>query len=599
MTRLMEKITTQTDDPYRRVYDEKMLHEMGYINMQIGLGNSIMQEGFQEIQRSIGQVKRKQRKSLVNTSIALLQNDEIALVETYDDGSQNLQPLVINVRGNWHVYRIKFRYIEPKREYFALYFSESGYWIIGDVGKNTEGGLYDYFIRGNVKFASNLSRSKIKRALFEKFGPEIDLCRDMFTFPELAGWNGDYFVTAENFAFPVTKDFPSLPVRRKHFKFFVSEDNRFARYVGAMKGIKGTKLRAMLSAFPLAALIATIFAEAGFTIPVILNFISDDERFLEIICGFFQIYNRQEVEFISLDDTYANLRKSIEEAKDEILIFSTPNYIAMEGYRRRKVAENFDRVIYSYFHPSSMKSKTESPAHAIVFVSDRVIRDKNVLDVFVEKSAMYDFEIIVNALPGSTMPEIFTAFIDFCEKNLSWVRNLISVGKTGEDPKQEFGKILRRLIVKFGEYVDFDFLKELNIDQVDFGSLFTEDEVSEDNLSDILKNVIRKEIVHFTAKNKKTADSLQSTLIYFDEYTVWISPQILRIMLGKNGLLPQKIRILHEAREKGMLITDIEGYTRRMQLGGKRVEMYQFRRKALNISGAAEIIDLSKEDSKC
>ena len=36
-----------------------------------------------------------------------------------------------------------------------------------------------------------------------------------------------------------------------------------------------------------------------------------------------------------------------------------------------------------------------------------------------------------------------------------------------------------------------------------------------------------------------------------------------------------------------------------MQLGGKRVEMYQFRRKALNISGAAEIIDLSKEDSKC
>lgn len=450
-----------------------------------------------------------------------------------------------------------------------------------------------------MKFASNLSRSKIKRALFEKFGPEIDLCRDMFTFPELAGWNGDYFVTAENFAFPVTKDFPSLPVRRKHFKFFVSEDNRFARYIGAMKGIKGTKLRAMLSAFPLAALIATIFAEAGFTIPVILNFIADDERFLEIICGLFQIYNRQEVEFISLDDTYANLRKSIEEAKDEILIFSTPNYIAMEGYRRRKVAENFDRVIYSYFHPSSMKSKTESPAHAIVFVSDRVIRDKNVLDVFVEKSAMYDFEIIVNALPGSTMPEIFTAFIDFCEKNLSWVRNLISVGKTGEDPKQEFGKILRRLIVKFGEYVDFDFLKELNIDQVDFGSLFTEDEVSEDNLSDILKNVIRKEIVHFTAKNKKTADSLQSTLIYFDEYTVWISPQILRIMLGKNGLLPQKIRILHEAREKGMLITDIEGYTRRMQLGGKRVEMYQFRRKALNISGAAEIIDLSKEDSKC
>ena len=266
----------------------------------------------------------------------------------------------------------------------------------------------------------------------------------------------------------------------------------------------------------------------------------------------------------------------------------------MDGYRRRKVAENFDRVIYSYFHPSSMKSKTESPAHAIVFVSDRVIRDKNVLDIFVEKSAMYDFEIIVNALPGSTMPEIFTAFIDFCEKNLSWVRNLISAGKTGEDPKQEFGKILRRLMVKFGEYVKFDFVQELNLDLVDFGSLFIEDEVSGDDLSELLMNAIRKEVVHFPAQNKKMAVVLKATYIYFDADYLWISPQILRMILGKNGVLPQKNRILHEAREKRMLITDTEGYTRKMQIGGKRVEMYQFSRNALNVPGGAEIIDLTK-----
>ena len=597
MTQLMERITAQTEN-HRNMYDESMLREMGYMNAQIGQGNAILQQGFQEIQRSIGQVKRKQRKSLLNTSVAVMQNGEIALAETYDDGSQKLLPLMLNVRGSWRVYRIKFRFIEQKKNYFAIYFLESSFWIIGDIAKNTEGGLYDYFIRGNVKFASNLSKSKIKRALFEKFGPEIDLCRDTFSFPELAGWNGEYFVTADNFAFPVTKDFPDLPVQKKHFDYIIAENNCFVRYVEAMKGIKDMKLRAMLFSFPLSALLATIFKEEGFKIPVVLNFIADDERFLEIICGFFQIYNRQEVEFISLDDTYANLGKNIVEAKDEIPIFFTPNYIDMEGYRRRKVAENFDRVIYSYFHPSSMKSKTESPAHALVFVSDRVIRNKNVLDVFVEKSTMYDFEIIVNALSGSTMPEIFTAFIDFCEKNLSWVRNLIRAGKTGEDPKKEFGKILRRLIVKFGEYVTFDFLKELNIDQVDFGSLFTEDEVSEENLSDILKNVIRKEIVHFTAKSKKTADSLQSTVIYFNEDTIWISPQILRTLLGKNGLLPQKIQILHEARDKGMLITDTEGYTRKMQIGGERVEMYQFRRNALNIPGGAEIIDLTKEDLK-
>lgn len=598
MTFLMEKKPLQAEER-RSMYDESMLREMGYMNAQIGQGNAIMQQGFQEIQRSISQVKRKQRKSLLNTSVAVMQNGEIALTEIYDDGSRNLQPLVLNVRGNWRVYRIKFRYVESKKEYFAIHFSESGFWIIGDIAKNTEGGLYDYFIRGNVKFASNLSKSKIKRALFEKFGPEIDLCRDTFMLPELAGWNGEYFVTAENFAFPLTKDFPDLPVLRKHFDFFVAEDGSFVRYVQVFKDIKNANLRAVLSVFPLAALTASVFAEEDCPIPVILNFLPEDERFLEIIGGFFQIFNRHKVKFIPMDDASMNISKFITEAKDEIVCLSSPYYSSMEAYRRRKVTENFEKVISSYFHPSSTISRAETPAHAIIFVSDRMIKNKNVLNIFVEESAIDNFEKIGVALSGSTIPEVFTAFIFFVQNNLALVRNLISAGKTGEDPKQEFGKILRRLIVKFGEFVDFDFLKELNIDQVDFGSLFIEDEVSEDNLSDILKNLIRKEIVHFTAKNKKTADSLQSTLIYFDEDTVWISPQILRIMLGKNGLLPQKIRILHEAREKGMLITDIEGYTRRMQVGGKRVEMYQFRRKALNISGAAEIIDLSKEDSKC
>ena len=60
--------------------------------------------------------------------------------------------------------------------------------------------------------------------------------------------------------------------------------------------------------------------------------------------------------------------------------------------------------------------------------------------------------------------------------------------------------------------------------------------------------------------------------------------------------MPQKNRILHEAREKRMLITDTEGYTRKMQIGGKRVEMYQFSRNALNVPGGAEIIDLTKEE---
>ncbi len=598
MAYLMEKANKQAEDNYRNMYDESMLREMGYMNTQIGQGNAIMQQGFHEIQQSIGRVKRKQRKSLVNTSIALKQNGEIALAEVYDDGTQNLQPLVLNVHGKWHVYRVKFRYIDSQREYFAIHFSESGYWIFGDIAKNTEGGLYAYFIRGNIKFASNVSKSKIKRALFEKFGPEIDLCRDTFTFPELAGWNGDHFVTAENFAFPVTKDFPPLPVRRKYFDYFVAEDKRFVRYVRTLKCIKNVDLRAILSVFPLAALIASIFYKEAFPIPVILNFLPDDERFLEIICEFYQIYNRREMKYIPLDDTFSNLTKHIEEAKDEILCFYAPRYTAMEGYRRRKVAENFERIIDSYFHLCLMKNRTESPAHAIVFVSDRAVKNKNVLNIFLENDKVYDYKRIKNALSGSTMPEVFSAFISFAENNLSGIRNLIRAEKESGDSKQAFGRILRRIMVKFGEFVEFDFLKELGIDQVDFDRLFIEDEVSGDDLSELLTNAVRKEIVHFIAQNKKTADVLRPTYIYYNTETVWISPQILEIMLSKQGLLPEKTRLIHEARETRMLITDSEGYTRKMQIGGKRVEMYQFQRKALNIPGGAEIIDLMKEESE-
>lgn len=593
MIRLMNK-----DDDFSQKRDSEIIREMNYVNAQLGRGNAIMQSGFESIQRRIGQVQRKQRKTVMNTSVAVLQNGEIALAETFDDGSRILQPLMLNVRGSWQVYRIKFRYIESQREYFAIHFSESGYWIFGDIAKNTEGGLYSYFIRGKVKFASNLSKSKIKRALFEKFGPEIDLCRDRFTFPELAGWNGGHFVTAENFAFPVTKDFPSLPVRRKHFDFFVGKGERFVRYVRAMKEFMNTNLRAMLFAFPLASLIASIFDKEDFAIPVILNFLPDDDRFLEIICGFCQIFNRKEMKYIPLDDTFSNLTKHISEAKDEILCFYAPRYIAMEGYRRRKVAENFDKIIYSYFHPSLMKSRTESPAHAIAFVSDRAVKYKNVINVFLENEKVCDYKRINNALSGSTVPEVFTAFISFVQNNLEWVRNLICSEKKGEDFEREFGRTLRRLIVKFGEYAEFDFMKELNIDQVDFDRLFIGNEVSEDDLTEFLTNVIRKEIVHFPAQHKKKADNLRPTYIYYNADTVWISPQILKMMLSKNGLLPEKTRLLHEAREKRMLITDAEGYSRKMQIGGKRVEMYQFRRNSLNIPGGAEIIDLAKGDSE-
>lgn len=592
MTNLMERIPWQGEDR-RSIYDESMLREIGYMNTQIGQGNAIMQQGFQNIQRSIGQIRRKQRKCLVNTSVALLQNGEIALAETYDDGSQNLQPLMLNVRGDWQVYRIKFRYIAPKREYFALYFSDVGYWIIGDVGKNTERGLYDYFIRGNVKFASNLSESKIKRALFEKFGPQIDLCRNTFAFPELAGWNGESFVSAENFAFPVTKDFPCLPVLRKHFEFFVAGDGRFVRYVQAFQFIKNAKLRAILSAFPLAALTASIFAEEDFPIPVILNFIPDSERFMGIIGSFFQIFNRHEMKFISLDNTFSNLLKYMAEAKDETLNFSAPYYMNMEAYRRRKMTENLERIVYSYFHPESRENGTESPAHGITFISGKFVKNKNVINVFVEKSMVEDFEKIGSVLSGSTMPEVFTAYISFVAKNLAWLRNLVHEEKKKGDPKQAFGRILRRLMIKFSENVEFDFLRALKIDGIEFDSLF-EHEVSGDDLSELLVNAIRKEIVHFPAQNKKIADTLQPTYIYFDADYLWISPQILRLMLGKNGLLPQKIQILHDARGKRMLITDTEGYTRKMQIGGKRVEMYQLSRNALNVPGGAEIIDLAK-----
>ena len=453
MVYLMEKVNKQAEDNYRNMYDESMLREMGYMNVQIGQGNAIMQQGFREIQQSIGQVKRKQRKSLVNTSIALKQNGEIALAEIYDDGSQNLQPLMLNVHGKWQIYRVKFRYIESQREYFAIHFSESGYWIFGDLGKNTEGGLYAYFIRGNIKFASNVSKSKIRRALFEKFGPEIDLCRDTFIFPELAGWNGDRFVTAENFTFPVTKDFPPLPVRRKSFQYFVAQDRRFVRYVQALKCINNVDLRAILSVFPFAALLATIFAEEDFGIPVILNFIIDDGAFLKIIGGFFQIFNRQELKIISLDNTYTNLARLIAEAKDEIVSFSAPSYTTMEGYRRRKVVENLVELSIHIIILVQTLSRTESPAHAIVFVSDRLSKIKNVLDIFIEKDMVEDFEKIGIALSEKPWPEVFSAFVSFAENSLFWIRSLIHAEKEGRDSKQAFGRILRRIMLKFGEFV--------------------------------------------------------------------------------------------------------------------------------------------------
>ena len=147
----------------------------------------------------------------------VMNDGDIVIVDTYDNGEREANPFICNLKGTWEIFSLQF--LEKRSiSVVGIFFSNSPKIIFLDEKNISSRAIYESFLRAGVKFSSGISAATAKQILFETFVPEIEKVEKTITISALAGWYQGNFLHKANFPYRLPKNLPSLPVFEKTFQ---------------------------------------------------------------------------------------------------------------------------------------------------------------------------------------------------------------------------------------------------------------------------------------------------------------------------------------------------------------------------------------------
>lgn len=576
--------------------DLEMLYHLRMINTNTNYTQQQMQEYLDITEKRIQAATRKQRRCRINQIVVTQENGEIILVDVYNDGYREARQFILNICGNWKIYRLVFSKTVQQTEKFAIAFITNGVWVIGNVNKNSGKNLYEYFVKAGIVFNPEIRRTQIQEALFAHFSPLIENSVDRLELPELGGWNGNRFLYAENFLYLKRQDFPELPILHKKFKFIDTAQKHYDNYFEIIQNISRWQDRILVMLWPVIGILSSIIEEEGIENSIYLNFILVEEIEQKLITGIFQIFNREKSVTIGADMNEKNLKQELSEVNDEVIIVDATTCME-SAYGKRKAEENVKKIVNKVCKNSTTFGIKRAVNTALVILNTSLIADKKALNVFVTKEFIKDKRKVAEALQNNAMEAFLSSYICFAQEHMRDIRCAIRKYKNEEvEEKKGVLRMAWEIVKMFWESEGFDLAQMVKIPgRIDFDLLY-EDIYDSDSLLEVFIQVVRKEICHFFVLEKGQKKVLEKSACFYKNNDLWIPPQILDRMLGRNGLLPQRLQILSELKRKEIIQTDSEGLTRRLQIDGKRFEAFQFKRDFFNKPGWVDIADLGKEE---
>lgn len=583
--------TMYTDTNQSLVHgQQQLLQSVNSINANVIQTSNYFAHHIQAVEKRLQNAEKKKRKSCVSESLAFQNNGKIVLVENYDDKTQDVKEFTYNLKGRWSVARIAFRKVDIKDCKYIILFPDANIWIVGDVKKNSGKNLYEAFVKSGVIFAPDNSVSKIQRILFSTFAAEIDRTQARYYFPELAGWNGGKFLCAENCHYEKRLAFPELPVMKKHFTFLRGNKGHIEIYFNMLRNITHWQERLLLLEMPIFGLLASIYAEEGRKIDFALNLVSCDSTLPNDLIYALQIFNRGQLFNIDAGAAGNYIRDILKEANDELIIVDATG----EGssYLKKKQQDNVQHIVRKICHEgnSAFGIIRDINASLLIFNSSRLLQE-DVINLVVSKD-IFQFKTSVAGEANQVVAIYFSEFILFAERRIEELRLIIR--NTGGDRGDILLSVWKILHL---------FCNEQGIDlssaggfpgKIDMEKLLERFDIPDD-LTDIVKRIIRKEIQHWGVIEKCKLQKYVFSACYYDDKYFWIPTKIFDRMLAQEGMLPYKLNALYEMKKTGNLLTDSTGLSSRVQIGGKRIEAYKFRRTCFDMVGEADIIDLGKE----
>ena len=574
--------------------NQQVMQGIESVNWSIQQGNELMEQYVQSTEKRLQAVERKKRRKRVQDSICVTQDGKIIIVEMYDTGEQIVEPFIMNITGRWDVYRIKFVKTKIREQYFIISFPLSDMYIIGKNSQNSEKGLYDYFVKGGIKFNSRLSKSRIMTVLFQSFGPEIENCTKTLCLPELAGWTNRRFMTSEKFPLCTRQDFPNLPILEKHFNPFVSMEN-IEEYLGMISTISRWENRILMMEIPVWGMMASIFAEEKLKINFCVNMIFLQMQNKWDFSQFVQIFNRDVSEIIEADMNEKKLAEKLSACNDEVIILDACTLLE-NSYKRRKIRENTEKVKQKVCGGENSLLGIEREIYCSLLIFSEQIQLNNAINVFVDEDFWKKPNEFQEILREKPIESFIACFIQFAENNLHEVHTIIKNNYIQTPNKCE--AILQatwEILQKFWESRGIILGEYLQIPPQIEWSIFSR-KIREEDLIRIFIEAVRDDIKYWKTIEKNRNRKYESRSIYYCAEWIMIPNEVFDRILGRHGLLGNKLYILYELKQRGDLRCDQEGLSQRIQIDMQRKEFYCLKRSLFKKIGAPDIIDLGRRE---
>lgn len=575
---------------YGGPYEQQISSKLTAIDANVCAQNTMLNSYMQSMDKKISELKKCKKRKRINDNICVQQDGTIILLEAYDNGDKVGLPFIVNCCGGWEVYRIKFDKITVAEEYFALVFRNPSVWIMGKYKKNTQTGLYNYFIQSGVKFNCHINQNRIKQALYMEFAPQIENTTQTLTLTELAGWCNGKFMSAEDFPFSMRQDFPKLPIMKKKFERLHSTDN-LKKYLQIFQKLQGSKEKIFLQEVMVWGLLASVFEQEGMKNRTCINLVFLQEALRPIFPKLLQVFNRNITEVIYADWTTTQVRENLISFNDEILIVDAVQTLG-NAYERNKVKNNIEKIRKKICEEKTRVYDIDREITCGLVVMNNEILQGNAINIFVTEDLFADIASVENLLNEKCVEAFLNYFVEFSENNLETIRGIIRKNRTSCE-NSRYGLLLAswEILCMFWQGEGLNLCKEISLpDEIDWEKYVSE--VLEEDVMDIFVDVIRKEISHVLVLQRERYATYEENVIYFDDSWLFIPTMVLNQMLKQGGLLSEKTHILYYLKKYEKLKCDREGLSKKIQIGNQRKEYYVISKAFFDRTGMPGIVDL-------
>lgn len=236
-----------------------------------------------------------------------------------------------------------------------------------------------------------------------------------------------------------------------------------------------------------------------------------------------------------------------------------------------------------------------NPSYACVFFSRERILEKGVQNIFVDSEFYKDDGRNTLFIEHHVMEAVLSDFVSYAQKNLESIWNII-MKKMREDGRdaQVIGGVYD-IVTQYWKGKGVCFTEALKVPpKINWTEIIGMHEYDEEELIETFIEVIRKGIQHFYGVEKKRGNECRKGAFFYSFDYIWFPTKILRLILSKQGMMPYMDTILLILRDRGVLIVDKIGFSRKLQMSGKSIETYQMKRDFFNQLGVNDIVDMAK-----